>query len=1693
MLAIATVKSAVPAGSPLNAIKGVNQSTLMNKTNMKLVLENWGDRNINLDESFRFTLSHKAMPLDIQQGVLKVDPTYLTKYAIDCDPSIQRQLTEDSLRGLDTAVFVTRWKDYDKKFLEMLFENVAKKTTTIQLATELLIHGVIPANRKTLPIAQDVILKRPKTLLQMDTDYALDFIEPDFFSKVVAAATDKYTGQHLQEMYGKLLDEKVTSQIQDADLEENPVDDGIPETNAGVDAAPNRSRSEHYAAVRKFMAEASESDALVSKFISFNLGTLAHMGEDGLKMDGKYLEQVAQTCKFSSYTFGGKKIKFASAKKYLVVGAYFLSTPVYSGMCFFAFHGPTNKDYVLLRGHDKTEADLYVDVVHLMANIAKKKKSFDWNRDAIEYQKLVGGEQDQPDSGDLPSDLSDDATPVTPPKSSLPKPKNLSGTSAAYWQRFNNNHKAGTFPEVSESLDEVLAEFGAQYPVFAVLTTRDVVLPLYAIANDMELDSATKVFPFKNKRAAIAMEYDPKTRKYVFNARQIDSDGDPAGKRAAMGNPFDLNGIALKMFRLVLTTAQKNDEDATVWKLDGVQATEEHQAEILEATEIEVDLYEGEASAPQGGSEEPQSAPSLADDDDEDEETTQPQSAPSLADDDDEDEEASNSAANPFDDLKVDSLDDEEQDQQQAPLVDYDVTSEIEDELLAAVDAMNNDPREVEEKFKELRVKALKQMIRDVQNNETQKFLDYPLASARRNPVLDQLYVIQQVMVENGLSFESSGKRIDTVGALVERFAEEAIAKITGEPLDNGVGQELTAERLKTNIDAMHEGILGLIEDDHSVRTMEDSADYRKAASKDGIVEFVCSLNAAIRGSSDTTDAADNLLAYLQEYMPDELAVISENVLTEQDCEDVSKFTADREVRSALYNLRLVITEFAAARAIDAPEEVDNTLTDFLSGLEQNARNLASLDEGNREALLNLADAYGGTFSRQDLIDQFDSEVPNTKSGRAAHDLFSLVASAIGVNMLPAKYIEQIVSAEDGSEIAAQADRATEVFNEVLSGLTADATLEPPTVAPSAADLANGDEDGDADNKAAAAEILSQVTRMLTSFKKELPDEYEAWPPGDASPWESRDAGGIVAAIQYMFDSAEAVESLAEENYATIRVANYDDLSDAAKEYFDNMTADSVSDFSLDTVKNITALLGGYVPSSDEDEDDGENAEAEAVQAIYDTLNSFKKRMPEEFNAWPERDTFVTAWESNDIQVVADLFKNWHNYANDIYGQADEAGMDVDVTMFEDLSEDAQMFLDDFDISDPTSYDFDGLNEIYELLRDDATVAPKSRAPALDMGDDEDEDGGVSSDANSDPFADLKVDELTPDEEPNMFDGKIDVSDIDPTDDDLDAELDMMLSGGKSKPTSAPKVDDDLSLEDLGDDLSLEDLGDDDLNLESLEPSGAKPSGAKPGVDDDLSLEDLGDELGDDEEVGSSPLTSNDVVEYAAAIRAAKPGASRWSDIPNDHNAIYRFLNAVSDGDKAAHARVLLANRPDLKVTISSVMEDEFYEPNWEDENADDPFAGDDSNPLDNIFGGGDSGDIGDIGADDDDLGYLLADAPKSGKTGAKVMDYNTALNTLGLDSAPFSDEDVKNAQFLLYDPDSPAYPALEAQAVDGKVLSQNVAAVMADHIVNGSSIDLGPVGAIKDTVKRAGAGGKQALEALLVEALGGVDESYSL
>ena len=252
----------------------------------------------------------------------------------------------------------------------------------------------------------------------------------------------------------------------------------------------------------------------------------------------------------------------------------------------------------------------------------------------------------------------------------------------------------------------------------------------------------------------------------------------------------------------------------------------------------------------------------------------------------------------------------------------------------------------------------------------------------------------------------------------------------------------------------------------------------------------------------------------------------------------------------------------------------------------------------------------------------------------------------------------------------------------------------------------------------------------------------------------------------------------------------------------------------------------------------------------------------------------------------------------------------------------------------------------------------------------------------------------------------------------------------------------------------------------------------------------MGDDFGDDEEVGSSPLTSNDVVEYAAAIRAAKPGASRWSDIPNDHNAIYRFLNAVSDGDKAAHARVLLANRPDLKVTISSVMEDEFYEPNWEDENADDPFAGDDSNPLDNIFGGGDSADTG---ADDDDLGYLLADAPKAGKTGPKVMDYNTALNTLGLDSAPFSDEDVQNAHFLLSDSDSPAYPALEAKSLNGQILAQDIAAVMADNIVNGSSIDLGPVGAIKDTVKRAGAGGKQALEALLVEALGGADESYSL
>lgn len=93
--------------------------------------------------------------------------------------------------------------------------------------------------------------------------------------------------------------------------------------------------------------------------------------------------------------------------------------------------------------------------------------------------------------------------------------------------------------------------------------------------------------------------------------------------------------------------------------------------------------------------------------------------------------------------------------------------------------------------------------------------------------------------------------------------------------------------------------------------------------------------------------------------------------------------------------------------------------------------------------------------------------------------------------------------------------------------------------------------------------------------------------------------------------------------------------------------------------KRLHALLGGNVPSSDEDEDDGENAEEEAVRAIYSSLNSFKKRMPEEFNAWPERENLRQCVESNDIHVVADLFKNWHNYANDIYGQADEAGMDV--------------------------------------------------------------------------------------------------------------------------------------------------------------------------------------------------------------------------------------------------------------------------------------------------------------------------------------------------------------------------------------------------------------------------------------------------
>jgi hypothetical protein len=76
-----------------------------------------------------------------------------------------------------------------------------------------------------------------------------------------------------------------------------------------------------------------------------------------------------------------------------------------------------------------------------------------------------------------------------------------------------------------------------------------------------------------------------------------------------------------------------------------------------------------------------------------------------------------------------------------------------------------------------------------------------------------------------------------------------------------------------------------------------------------------------------------------------------------------------------------------------------------------------------------------------------------------------------------------------------------------------------------------------------------------------------------------------------MFSSAEEVESLAEENDTTVRVASYDDLSDSAKAYFDNMTPDSIRDFSPDTLKSITKMLGGVPPGDDADEEEENNAE----------------------------------------------------------------------------------------------------------------------------------------------------------------------------------------------------------------------------------------------------------------------------------------------------------------------------------------------------------------------------------------------------------------------------------------------------------------------------------------------------------------------
>lgn len=1588
MLAIAALKTAVPAGSPLGVITNVNQSTLMNKKYIQIVLDNWSDRTLNLDESLKFTIAHKAMPLDIQRSLLKVAPNYLTRYAIDVDPSIQRSLTEESLKGLDTASHVTRWREYYPKFIEMLFANVARRDTTVSLAQQLLIHGDVPVNKTTLPIVQGILLKRPATLANMEPEYALEFIEPEFFGKVVEVAKgrDSYTAGNLQKIYGKLLDEQVTSQVRESDLDDNPTE--APETISGSEAAPVSTRSQHYAKVREFITGVMKTDPIpiVSSYTSFDFAKLA---KTALKMPGDYFNNLVEMFSLKEYNLDNKVIPFKKRARYEALGVYFLVTPNYTGFCLAGWYGSGGTQYQLMRFKDKREGDMYIDLLHLIASIARKKKSFDWERDVSQYQALLGNVEDQPDVADLPADTAEDeeADQVPPKKTAEDGPQNLTGNAARYWAGFNHNSTQSDFPEVLDSITTTLAGYDmTAYYAAAVVSTRDAVASMWGIANDISKKTeALEKFPLKGKRASVALEFDTEQQVFQFFATGVDKDDDPAGKRVEMGNPCGLNDVSMRLFALVHEVAAKAAlEETTIWSLDGIAATKENIATIRKLMGFRPKLYAGEVpenTTLQGNDDdfaEPAAQENAGDFDITGEPIADDFAAPaneagdfdlSAEPIDAEEGTAPAPEADDFADLEGDTFDAIPEDGAEEPADDfaepepvtYDIEPDVEDSIIEALDSARDvDVSGIKEEYVAERLRFFQKQRGFAVKGDLSELAKLPLKKYAKNALLGQLYSLQTIIADNELVADNTGAHIGTLGDALVELCDIAIAKLRGEEVPQPVTKKLTAEDFKANIDAIYDALASLFHGDgsSSVKSSDDTADYAAAGSSQNVLSFVEDVNAIAHGGSGS-EAAANFFNYLQDSNESAAEAIIEGALSEQDFETArEELAADKLVRPALTQLRVLLRQFSMSRPDDvAPEAAGDPLQEFFTNVKSGASKLADLDDAEKEQLVELIDSYDGEFSYRDLADAFDSEVPKVPSARVVYELFNSIADTIGVQMLDARNLERVLELDNtNASLLKLAESATEAFVSAVAGLGAEATLQAPDEAPSSRDVST-----------------------VTDADLNLDGEDEQ-------------------------DTGEQ----------------------------DNVNPDGV---------DMTAVG------------------AEVLDAVKKTITSFKRMLPQEFNDWDFRQSFADSVSDNQLsddnefgepapleftERILELFTDWDGHAAEIDGIAEEAGYQVDIVRIEDLSPEAQENYDGITIDD---LDRDDLDYVMHLMSTEAPVRKGSQPAAAPV---------YSSVIEPDDFDSLQLAE-----EPasNLFGSTvIDVNDVPDDGPGMDDDLAALIGGGK--------------------------------------PAASKPAPAKPAasIDDDLSA-------GEFEVAGPSKMTNEEVTEYAAAIRAAKPSVEAkdlsFDVIPDDHNAVFRFFRALPSGDKAEYARYLADKRPDLFDTIDGVLREEFMEPDWNEAGAEPDFE--EGNPFDTAFnGGGADEDLnpdtmfgGDkFNTDENDPLAGLLDSTPSKQT---VMPLDRAKQIIKTPINPAHVFDAyASVSSELDSPDS--YERLKSVAdVDGNVTTQEIAKVMADMIVNGSDLDMGPLATIRTEVVRNGADGKRALESLLVDALGGADEIYAV